>query len=94
MDASKCLQILHTRNITADPEKAEIYKSFTQVSTNNEVKNDMSESGADKPSKCSSAEILTSMTTIDLMNTFTTLQGERVQVHHRVSFAEVSVTTE
>jgi hypothetical protein len=81
MDASKCLQILHTRNITADPEKAEIYQSFIQELANNEVQTEISPSGADKPSDCFSADVLTSMTAIDLMNMFTTLQGERVQVH-------------
>jgi hypothetical protein len=94
MDASKCLQILHARNITADPEKAEIYQSFVQKLANNEVQTEVSQSGADKPSDGSSADILTSMTAIDLMNMFTTLQGERVQVHYRISVAELSATVE
>lgn len=82
MDASACLQILHTRNITADPEKAEIYQSFVQASLGDEAQPATSNRSADQSPDSSPVDILKTMTAIDLMNMFTTLQGERVQVYN------------
>lgn len=85
---------MHTRNITADPEKAEIYKSSVQALVNNEVHAEISQCDTEKPSGCSSTEILTSMTAIDLMNMFTTLQGERVRVNNSILITELSPTAD
>ena len=72
MDPSKCLQILHSRNTATDPEKEEFYKSISPASN---VDEDIGNSAA-----TTSPDILRGMSTLDLMNLFTTLQGERVQV--------------
>ena len=73
MDASKSLQILHARSVVHDPEKEGLYSPYS------EILNDHDEDH-EKPSHDSVSGLLSSMKTIELLNVFTTLQGERVQV--------------
>lgn len=71
MDPSKCLQILHARNVSIDPEKEEFYRSLHPAA---------SERADMDSSTCQILNDLTSMDNVCMMNLFTTLQGERVQV--------------
>ena len=71
MDPSKCLQILHGRNLSSDPEKEEYYR--TLYPTENDI------ADTNSPS-CLRLDILTELDNISMMNLFTTLQGERVKV--------------
>lgn len=68
MDPAKCLEILHARSAKVDPEKEEFYKSLTSNG---------SEVSAAQPS---AIDVISLMDNITLMNLFTTIQGERVQV--------------
>ena len=70
MDPSKCLEILHARNIIVDPEKDQLYRSSFPTP----------DESIPVSVPCSEAELFSKISTIDLMNLFTTLQGERVQV--------------
>jgi hypothetical protein len=73
MDASKSLQILHARSVVHDPEKEGLYSPYSEISSDHDE-------GHEKPSHDSVTGLLFSMKTIELLNVFTTLQGERVQV--------------
>jgi hypothetical protein len=71
MDASKCFEILQTKARTPDPEK-EIYLKASLLSL---------EGHSDLPLPPSNEKkSLSDLDNIILMNLFTTLQGERVQV--------------
>ena len=78
MDASKSLQILHARSVVHDPEKEGLYTPYSAIPS------DQDEAHS-KPSHDSVTGVLSSMKTIELLNVFTTLQGERVQVRLMVS---------
>ena len=78
MDASKSLQILHARSVVHDPEKEGLYSPYSEISNDNDQVNE-------KPSHDSVTGQLSSMKTMELLNVFTTLQGERVQVRFTVA---------
>ena len=72
MDASKCLEILHAKARTPDPEK-DIYLKASLLS--------LESLAPDLPIPPPNEKIsLLDLDNINLMNLFTTLQGERVQV--------------
>lgn len=78
MDASKSLQILHARSVVHDPEKEGLYSPYSEIpSVNDETHKN--------PSHDSVTGLLSSMKTIEILNVFTTLQGERVQVRRIVA---------
>lgn len=78
MDASKSLQILHARSVVHDPEKEGLYSPYSEIPS-------VHDEASKNPSHDSVTGLLSSMKTIELLNVFTTLQGERVQVRRLVA---------